>query len=398
MCLRSLLVLFLLPWAAGCGSARAVDDEVDAGADADADVDSDTDSDSDADTDGDADVDADGDADADADADGDGDADGDAGELCNGEDDDGNGQIDEGSPEEGFWCETGLLGSCFLGHTICVGGALDCDPDIEPEEEDCANPGIDDDCDGVTDDVDEEGGECDTGLDGVCAQGAYACEDPDLVCVAVRASTQEICSNGSDEDCDGEADEEECIDRTQVMLCGGSGRPVANFIPPDRPDLDVVDGCTPDDTTQAFIVSRGGVNSVNGQTLRDYLDGGGNVITEWNTTATLFNAAFEAAVALGAWHGNCQDNVNPVVQLNPDDRFWQDNEFVAEDQSGCGYDMSAYQDITPLGGWDVASVSLAYRDRGSGRLWLVEADWQDNEGMFSAESTSLMQYMVGWLP
>ncbi|MBI2893271.1 MAG: hypothetical protein HYY06_06940 [Deltaproteobacteria bacterium] len=395
MCFRLMLLLPFLPVVGGCGAARAVGDDPDAGADADADVDADTDADADADTDADADSDADADADADGDSDGDGDGDG---ELCNGADDDGDGEIDEGSPEEGFFCETGLVGSCALGHTVCVGGALDCDPDIEPEDEDCANPGIDDDCNGVTDDVPEVGGECDTGLDGICAEGELACEDPELVCIAVRASTQEICSNGSDEDCNGEVDEEGCIDRTQVMLCGVSGRPVSNFIPDDRPDLVVVNGCDPDETTQAFFVTRNGVGNVNGQTLRDYLDAGGNVITEYSTTPTLFNAAFEEAVVQGRGYGGCMDNVNPVVQLSPDDRFWQDNEFSAEDQSGCGMDMSVYPDITPLGGWDAFSVSLAYRDRGAGRLWLVEADWQDNENYFSEESTSLMRYMVGWLP
>jgi hypothetical protein len=60
--------------------------------------------------------------------------------------------------------------------------------------------------------------------------------------------------------------------------------------------------------------------------------------------------------------------------------------------------MSAYPGITPLGGWFDGAVSLAYRDRGGGRLWLVEADWQDSEAAFDADSLALMKYMVGWVP
>jgi len=47
-----------------------------------------------------------------------------------------------------------------------------------------------------------------------------------------------------------------------------------------------------------------------------------------------------------------------------------------------------------LGGWNANNVSLAYRDVGGGRLWLVESDWQDQDPRFSAESLALMQYMV----
>ena len=75
--------------------------------------------------------------------------------------------------------------------------------------------------------------------------------------------------------------------------------------------------------------------------------------------------------------GSCLDNVMPPVQFSANDPFWSDNAFAAEGNTPCGYDLDNVPNILPLGGWDANSVSLAYRNRGSGRLWLIESDWQD---------------------
>ncbi len=182
--------------------------------------------------------------------------------------------------------------------------------------------------------------------------------------------------------------------RAQVMQCGG-GYSAQNFIPAGV-NLQVVEGCVPNADTQAFVISRGGVGQVNAAGLRDYLNAGGIVLTEWNITDEIYGMAFQQPVAAGSWQGNCQDNISTVNRYNVADRFWQDNAFVAMDaaQTGCGYDMSAYPNIVPLAGWGGNTVSLAYRDLGIGRVWFIEADWQDGEPAMIQQTRNFMGYMI----
>ncbi|ANM29234.1 hypothetical protein ABI59_05995 [Acidobacteria bacterium Mor1] len=77
-------------------------------------------------------------------------------ELCNGEDDNCNGVIDEGNPEGGGFCSvSGELGVCAEGTETCIDAALECVPDQGPGPEQCGN-GLDDDCDGLTDEEGED--------------------------------------------------------------------------------------------------------------------------------------------------------------------------------------------------------------------------------------------------
>ncbi|MEZ4464366.1 MAG: MopE-related protein [bacterium] len=114
--------------------------------------------------------------------------------------------MDEGT-EAGLVCTLRLPTCERSGVTACVpGGRPVCEP-LVPLTELCN--GEDDDCDGLTDEGDVDGGDaaCDTGLPGrcgvgrlVCIEGAFSCE-PTLL----PASGAEIC-NGEDDDCDGYTD------------------------------------------------------------------------------------------------------------------------------------------------------------------------------------------------
>ena len=70
-------------------------------------------------------------------------------ETCNGFDDNCDGQIDEGNPGGGQACGTGQAGVCGQGTTPCAAGILSCVPNAQPSPEVCN--GLDDDCDGQID-------------------------------------------------------------------------------------------------------------------------------------------------------------------------------------------------------------------------------------------------------
>lgn len=83
-------------------------------------------------------------------------------EVCDGRDNDCDGSTDEDNPEGGYSCVTDLLGVCHLGLTFCpVGGPLECVPSLMPGQVAEVCNGLDDDCDGEEDeDVANVGNPC----------------------------------------------------------------------------------------------------------------------------------------------------------------------------------------------------------------------------------------------
>jgi hypothetical protein len=129
-------------------------------------------------------------------------------ELCDGLDNDCDGTTDEGNPEGGGQCGTTDVGECEYGVEECQLGSLVCVGNIEPVAELC--DGLDNDCDGTDDNGNPEGGgQCGTTDVGECAYGAEECQLGSLVCVGDIDPVLEVCDDGLDNDCDGETDDED---------------------------------------------------------------------------------------------------------------------------------------------------------------------------------------------
>ena len=163
-------------------------------------------------------------------------------ETCNAVDDDCDGLIDEGFD---------LGAACVNGHGACARpGAVRCTPlgdaacDATPgraTDERCND--IDDDCDGLTDEDFDVGAACTSGV-GICSRpGGRACTPGGLaICDAVPGAAGAEACNGLDDDCDGDTDEDfdvgtrcevgtgECR-RAGVRLCAANGGPRCGVAP-----------------------------------------------------------------------------------------------------------------------------------------------------------------------
>jgi hypothetical protein len=98
----------------------------------------------------------------------------------------------------------GACGSaCGAGQTCDAG---QCTSACAPATEVCN--GVDDDCDGQVDEGFDVGAACDGADADACAEGVFVCSSAGTAtCSDVTGDSVEVCGNGVDDDCDGQVDE-----------------------------------------------------------------------------------------------------------------------------------------------------------------------------------------------
>lgn len=139
-------------------------------------------------------------------------------ELCNGTDDDCDGQVDEGagttwyadSDADGFGVAETTLVACAQpnGFVAASGDCNDNNAAINPMAYDACPDGIDNNCNGLIDEQSVLIGDVCSSSIGSCQPGVWGCVNNVLTCVGGVLPGPELCSDGLDNDCDGQVDEQ----------------------------------------------------------------------------------------------------------------------------------------------------------------------------------------------
>ncbi|MBI2140768.1 putative metal-binding motif-containing protein [Candidatus Woesearchaeota archaeon] len=151
-------------------------------------------------------------------------------EICDTLDNDCDNQADEGVVFTPQACGSSNIGKCKLGTKVCSGGQETCSGDISPITPDTTCDNIDDDCDNSPNPstcacANGENTNCGIGICSgtkTCSNGAWGqCIDTASNSPAALKAVSENCFNGLDDDCDGKTDlldDEDCSSLQREIL------------------------------------------------------------------------------------------------------------------------------------------------------------------------------------
>ncbi len=145
--------------------------------------------------------------------------------TCDGVDDDCNGAEDDGFPETSTTCG---IGACAAsGEELCIDAEIvDTCTEGTPAPDDATCDGTDDDCDG-TDDEDYDPLETNCGVGACASTGTLECVDGELddTCTAGTPAANDATCDGVDDDCDTFEDEDYVATPTEcgVGVCAATG-------------------------------------------------------------------------------------------------------------------------------------------------------------------------------
>ena len=186
-------------------------------------------------------------------------------EACNGADDDCDGLTDETWPTLGQACDGADSDLCKNGVLVCATtSTVGCGPESPANIVETCN-GLDDDCDGQTDEGFTVGASCDGTDSDLCKNGTFTCKANGTGVECVNESPTNITEkcNGIDDDCDGTTDEDfttlgqacdgpdsdQC--KNGALVCNGAGTGVT---------------CGPESPTNIVEICNGLDDDCNGQT------------------------------------------------------------------------------------------------------------------------------------
>ncbi|HVU05291.1 MAG TPA: MopE-related protein [Polyangiaceae bacterium] len=147
-------------------------------------------------------------------------------ETCNGQDDDCSGTVDDNLTDTGGVCGSSV-GECKAGARTCTAGVLTCS-DTGPKAEIC--DGLDNNCNGQIDDSPTDvGTACDvpppppTGVPQPCKAGVYSCVGGSKICQGSIKATATADACGEDTNCDGKLTGQTGLSNNDVLNCGSCG-------------------------------------------------------------------------------------------------------------------------------------------------------------------------------
>ncbi|HEX5754407.1 MAG TPA: MopE-related protein [Archangium sp.] len=146
-------------------------------------------------------------------------------EVCNGKDDNCNGQLDDLTAASCYTGPEGTkdVGGCKAGRVTCgADGSMVCTGEVLPASAESCN-GVDDDCDGETD----EGFNVQTDIAN-CGRCGNVCNAVTQLCVdgACKTRGETLCDDNTDDDGDGAKDcaDSDCDNQTRVCKAGDTAK------------------------------------------------------------------------------------------------------------------------------------------------------------------------------